>query len=95
MICYLIPTCKTCIKQEKLLKAKPNPLINIRYVTMEFAKSTKYNYPLWINGPLKHEGFLNLFGKTPEPTPKLKVPALPRPGGPRNSKPSNIFPAKV
>lgn len=100
MICYLIPDCKTCIKQEKLLKAYPNPAINIRYVTMNFAKSTPYKYPLWIFGKDQHQGILNSFGeirKTNQkkivnsPLTKLKVPALPRPGGPRNSNPSNIF----
>ena len=100
MICYLIPECKTCIKQEKLLKAYQNPAINIRYVPMNFAKSTPYKYPLWIFGKDQYQGILNSFGEIRKTTPKkivnspltkLKVPALPRPGGPRNSNPSNIF----
>ena len=102
MICYLIPECKTCIKQEQLLKANPNPSVNVRYVTMDFAKSTPHTYPLWMlpGTQYGYHGILNLFGEIPKNTPKklvksptikLKVPALPRPGGPRNSNPSNIF----
>ena len=58
MICYLIPTCITCIKQESLLKSKPNPSINIRYISMEKAKKSKYTFPLWQKGNKKYEGIL-------------------------------------
>ena len=58
MICYLIPTCITCIKQESLLKSQPNPLINVRYVSMENAKKSKYTFPLWQKGNKMYEGIL-------------------------------------
>lgn len=73
MICYLIPECKTCIKQEQLLKADPDPSVNIRYVTMEYAKSTPYKYPLWILNRYQYQGILNSYGEIPGTTPKKLV----------------------
>ena len=58
MICYLIPTCITCIKQEALLKSYPNPAINVRYISMETAKKSKHTFPLWKKGRANYEGIL-------------------------------------
>jgi hypothetical protein len=58
MICYLIPDCKTCVKQEKLLKETPNPSINVRYIPMSQAKKTKHTFPLWKRGKQIYEGIV-------------------------------------
>lgn len=95
MICYLIPGCKTCIKQERLLKQNPNPNINIRYIPMTQAKKLKYTFPLWIKGKQKYQGVLqpNNFGtiptmsevfKSPRLNNKGLCPMLQRPAGPRD-----------
>lgn len=95
MICYLIPGCKTCVKQEKLLKESPNPAINVRYIPMSQAKKTKYTFPLWKRGKQTHEGIVrpNSFGvptlgevfRSRNLTNKSLCPMLQRPAGPRDT----------
>ena len=58
MTCYLIPDCKTCIKQEKLLKANPDPNIIVRYIPMSLAKKNPHTFPLWIIGDQMYEGIV-------------------------------------
>ena len=97
MICYLIPNCKTCLNQERILKQSPNPNINVRYISMGSAKKTPYKFPLWINGKKKYQGLLkmNSFGSVPTLSEvfsgrcvnksDLLYPMLKRPGGPRDT----------
>lgn len=95
MICYLIPDCKTCIKQEKLLKESPNPAINVRYIPMSQAKKTKHTFPLWKRGNQTYEGIVrpNSFGvptlsevfRSRNLTNKGLCPMLQRPAGPRDT----------
>ena len=96
MIVYLIPTCKTCIKQENILKKSPDPQINVRYIPMMQAKKTAYTYPLWVKGRQKYQGVLkpNSFGSVPTLNEVFKstnlnthglCPMLQRPGGPRDN----------
>ena len=95
MICYLIPGCKTCIKQEKLLKKSPNPDINVRYMPMSQAKKTNYTFPLWKKGNQTYEGIVlpTSFGlptlsevfKSSSLTNKGHCPMLQRPTGPRDT----------
>jgi len=95
MICYLIPDCNTCVKQEKLLKESPNPNINVRYIPMAQAKKTKYTFPLWKKGKQIYEGILrtNSFGvptlseifRSTNLTNKGLCPMLQRPAGPRDT----------
>lgn len=95
MICYLIPDCKTCVKQEKLLKESPNPAINVRYIPMSQAKKTKYTFPLWKRGNQIYEGIVrpNSFGvptlgevfRSTNLTTKGLCPMLQRPAGPRDT----------
>jgi hypothetical protein len=93
MLVYLIPDCKTCIRQEKILKKNPSN-VNIRYITMSDAKKSPYKFPLWINKGKKYQGLLriNSFGKVPTVgdvfNQPLKTPLcsiLMRPGGPRDT----------
>ena len=95
MICYLIPGCKTCVKQEKLLKESPNPAINVRYIPMSQAKKTKHTFPLWKRGNQTYEGIVrpNSFGVptlaeifiSRNLTNKGLCPMLQRPAGPRDT----------
>ena len=95
MICYLIPGCKTCIRQEKLLKQSPNPAINVRYIPMSQAKKSSHTFPLWKKGNQTYEGLLrtNSFGvptlaevfKSTNLTNKSLCPMLQRPAGPRDT----------
>lgn len=95
MICYLVPGCKTCIKQEKLLKESPNPAINLRYIPMSQAKKIKHTFPLWKRGNQTYEGIVrpNLFGvptlgevfRSRNLTNKGLCPMLQRPAGPRDT----------
>lgn len=95
MICYLIPDCKTCVKQEKLLKESPNPAINVRYIPMSRAKKTKHTFPLWKRGNQTYEGIVrpNSFGvptlaeifRSRNLTNKGLCPMLQRPAGPRDT----------
>lgn len=92
MICYLIPGCKTCVKQEKLLKKYPNPKINVRYIPMPQAKQMKYKFPLWQKGKQTYEGIVrpNSFGiptlfdvfRSTNLTNNGLSPMLQRPNGP-------------
>lgn len=95
MICYLIPGCKTCVKQEKLLKESPNPAINVRYIPMSQAKKTKHTFPLWKRGKQTYEGIVrpSSFGvptlgevfSSRNLTNKGLCPMLQRPAGPRDT----------
>ena len=95
MICYLIPGCKTCVKQETLLKDSPNPKINVRYIPISMAKKTTYTFPLWKNGKQLYQGILrpNTFGGVPTLSDVFKsktldkglCPMLQRPAGPRDT----------
>lgn len=95
MICYLIPDCKTCVQQEKLLKQSPTPNINVRYISMSDAKKSKHTFPLWKKGNQIYEGLVqpNSFGvptltevfKSRNLTNKGLCPMLQRPGGPRDT----------
>jgi len=94
MICYLIPGCKTCVKQEKLLKQAPDPSINVRYIPMAQAKQSKYTFPLWKKGAQTYQGIVrpNSFGvptlneifRSRNVTQGL-CPMLQRPAGPRDT----------
>jgi len=95
MICYLIPGCKTCVKQEKLLKDSPNPNINVRYISISMAKKTTNTFPLWKHGKQTHSGVLrpNSFGGVPTLSEIFKsrtlkqglCPMLQRPAGPQDT----------
>lgn len=95
MICYLIPDCKTCVKQEKLLKETPNPAINVRYIPMSQAKKSKHTFPLWKKGNQTYEGIVrpSSFGvptlrevfSSRNLTNKGLCPMLQRPAGPRDT----------
>ena len=95
MICYLIPGCKTCVKQEKLLKKSPNPAINVRYIPMSDAKKTKHTFPLWKRGKQTYEGIVrpSAFGvptlgevfRSRNLSNNGLCPMLQRPAGPRDT----------
>ena len=95
MICYLIPGCKTCVKQEKLLKESPNPSINVRYIPMSEAEKTKHTFPLWKRGKQTYEGIVrpSSFGvptlgevfRSRNLSNKGLCPMLQRPAGPRDT----------